>query len=297
MKTIRCGDPTVVITQNDNESHAMIEGIETLGILNKLTKEDVVVITPNWVHQGKAEDGIVVGAETLRTLIRLVKSHEPKRVVVATAPADPDFKAVMKLAGFDKVIEEEQAELVNLNEPPFVRVNLNHSGPVYTHLNKLYEEMTFLISFTQLKIHEEATVSASVKNISMGWPSAEEHGYPKKNRAIHDDLHGFIVAMLEKLPIDLAIVSANPVMVGTGPNNGLAYHTGLILCGTDAVATDTIGARLLGFKPQGVHYLHEAGKRGLGCNEYEKIKIKGMSMEEAESSFSRCIYGRGFNIQ
>lgn len=297
MKTIRCGEPTVVITKNEDESQAVVQGLEVLGILKKITKEDVVVITPNWVHQGKPEYGIVVGPETLRILIKMVKSRQPKRLVIATAPADPDFQDVMKLAGFDKVIEEEQVELINLNMPPFVRVNLNHTGPVYTHLNQLFEEMTFLISFTQLKIHEEATMSGAIKNIAMGWPSAEEHGYPKKNRGIHNDLHGFIVAMLEKLPIDLSIVSASPAMVGTGPNNGVASHTGLVLCGTDPVATDTIGARLLGFKPQAIHYLYEAGKKGLGCNDYNTIKVKGMNMEEAEMHFSKCVYGQSFNLQ
>ncbi len=37
-----------------------------------------------------------------------------------------------------------------------------------------------IISFTQLKQHEEATVTASIKNIAMGWLPAEIHGYPKK---------------------------------------------------------------------------------------------------------------------
>ena len=77
----------------------------------------------------------------------------------------------------------------------------------------------------------------------------------------------------------------------------MASHTGLVLCGTDAVATDTIGARLLGFKPQAIHYLFEAGNKGLGCNEYNKIKVKGLSMEEAEMHFSKCVYGEGFKIQ
>lgn len=297
MKTIRCGHPNVIITKNQDEKKAMLEGIETLGILNTINKDDVVVITPNWVHQGRPEAGVVVGPETLRALIQEVRKHEPKRLVIATAPADPDFEGVLRIAGFDKVIQEENVELINLNQPPYVRVNLNHTGPVYTHLNKLFEEMTFLISFTQLKVHEEATMSAAIKNIAMGWPPAEEHGYPKKNRAIHNDLHGFIVAMLEKLPIDLSIVSASPAMVGTGPNNGLANHTGLVLCGTDAVATDTIGARLLGFKPQAIHYLYEAGKKGLGCNDYNQIKVQGMKMEDAELHFSKCVFGQGFKLQ
>jgi hypothetical protein len=57
----------------------------------------------------------------------------------------------------------------------------------------------------------------------MGWPPAEIHGFPKKELGIHKDLHGFIAAMAKKLPIDLAIISADKSMIGTGPNNGIQW--------------------------------------------------------------------------
>jgi hypothetical protein len=54
-------------------------------------------------------------------------------------------------------------------------------------------------SYAQLKMHNEATVTASIKNIALGWPPTEEHGHLKKNLGIHNNLHGFIRAMAEKV--------------------------------------------------------------------------------------------------
>lgn len=301
MRVRRTLSPLVSITQNNNESIAIEEGLNLLNISSMIKSDDVVVITPNWVATGSPTVGDVVGPNSLKKIIQVIKSCKPKRIVVATASAQKDVEKLMIDIGFMDVIKSENIEFINLNNGPFIHVPLNHNCPISTVLNKLYEEMTFLISFTQLKIHEEATMSASIKNIALGWPSGEEHGYPKKNLGIHKDLHGFISAMFEKFTIDLSIVSASPAMIGTGPHKGIGNHTGLVLCGTDPVATDTVGARLLGFKPQAIGYLYKIINKGLGCGEVNMtsnspIKVLGMKLNDAEKHFNKCAFGKDFSI-
>lgn len=301
MRVRREIQPIVAITQNTNESVAIKEGLTLLHLHTMIRNDDVVVITPNWVAPASPQSGRVVGPESLRQIIRSVKACHPKRIVVATGPGEQDVKTLMDQVGFSSIIDEEQVEFINLNKGPFVSVSLNHPCPNRLSLNKLFEEMTFLISFTQLKFHEEATMSASIKNITMGWPAGDEQGYPKKDLGIHDDLHGFIAALFEHFTIDLSIVSASPAMIGTGPHKGAATHTGLVLCGTDPVSTDVIGARLLGFKPQGVHYLYQITKKGLGRSQFNLedqtgIHLCGIPLVEAENHFSQCAYHKSFAI-
>ena len=301
MRVRRTMKPMVAITQNENESVAIEEGLDLIQFSSMITKEDVVVITPNWVAPASPYSGRVVGPESLRTIIRLVKNCSPKRVVVATGPGSEDVYGLMEQVGFATIIKEEQVEFINLNQGPFISLELNHSCPSRLCLNQLFEEMTFLISFTQLKIHEEATISAAIKNITMGWPAGDEQGYPKKDLGIHDELHDFIAAMFEKFTIDVSIVSASPAMIGTGPHKGTAIHTGMVLCGTDPVSTDVVGARLLGFKPQAVHYLHKLIKKGLGRSTFDAstnkgIQFPGMSIEAAEEEFSRMAYQKEFAV-
>lgn len=301
MRVRRTVSPIVAITKNPDEPTAIKEGLDLLDLSSMIRSDDVVVITPNWVAPAAPESGRVVGPESLRQIIRSVKGCQPKRIVVATGPAQEDVKALMDQVGFSSIIDDEQVEFINLNKGPFVSVPLNHPCPNRLSLHKLYEEMTFLISFTQLKFHEEATMSASIKNIAMGWPAGDEQGYPKKDLGIHDDLHGFMSALFEKFTIDLSIVSASPAMVGTGPHKGAATHTGLVLCGTDPVSTDTVGARLLGFKPQAVHYLYQITKKGLGRSTFDLakqtgIQFRGIPLTDAEKHFSACAYNKPFSI-
>lgn len=301
MRVRRNIQPIVAITKNEEESVAIDKGLNLIHLDKMIKKNDVVVITPNWVSKASPDSGRVAGPESLRKIIQRVKACNPKRVVVATAPAQEDVESLMKEVGFAKVVEEEEVEFVNLNHGPFVSVELNHPCPSRIVLNQLFEEMTFLISFTQLKIHEEATVSAAIKNIAMGWPSGDEQGYPKKDLGIHDDLHHFIAAMFEKFTIDVSIVSASPAMIGTGPHKGCAVHSDMVLCGTDPVSTDVVGARLLGFRPQAVSYLHQIIKKGLGRSTYDStkkcgIKFPGISLEDAEEMFSRIAYQKEFAV-
>ena len=248
MRKRKSENADIAIIKNEDEASAIHECLNLINADSLISGQDTVVITPNWVQRKKAQTGIVVGQESLRAIIRFVKGCRAKRVIVATGAGERDTAEIMRYAGYDKVINQEGAEFVDLNRGPFTEIKINHDKPCKINLNKIYQEATCLISFTQLKIHEEATISGAIKNIALGWPPAQEHGFPKKNLGIHEDLHGFITAMAQAVPIDISIVSANPAMVGTGPAKGVPYHTGLVIAGTDAVAVDTIGARLLGFK-------------------------------------------------
>jgi len=282
--------PDIGIARNQNESAAIIESLNLIQADNLINSNDVVVITPNWVQQQTPETGVVVGTESLRTVIRFAKKNNPRRIVVATGSGEKDTVEIMNAIGFSQVIQSEGVEFVDLNKGPFTRIELNHDSPSSTNINKLYDEMTFLISFTQLKFHQEAAITAGIKNIAMGWPPAQEHGYPKKNMGIHKNLHGFIRAMAQKITIDLSILSASPAMVGTGPSGGIPINTGIVISGTDPVAVDVIGAHLMGFKPQAIYYLYDCINNGIGIGDINEMNIYGLDIVEAEKTLSSMAY-------
>jgi len=286
-------EPIVSITRNRIEQQSIIEGLELLPVSKIINKGDKVVITPNWVKAKPAYTGTVVGPETLRELIQYVKRFNPREIVVATGSGGDDTIKVFETIGYDKIIADEGIKFIDLNYGPYTELNLDHNIINKTKINNLIEDMDVLISFTQLKHHEEATISASIKNIALGWPPAEIHGFPKKQTGIHEDLHGFIIAMAKKVPIDLAIISVDKGMIGTGPSDGKAVNTeGLIIASTDPVAADAIGSRLLGFLPQAVQYIYTLYRDKLGEADPKNMTLKGITLEEAEKIFSMAAYGQ-----
>ena len=290
-------EPVVAITKALTEGKSLEKALDLLPIDKIIQKGDKVIITPNWVKDKSAKDGVVVGPKTLQRLIQYVKTKEPSTIYIATGSGGVETTEVMTSVGYDKVIKEEDVEFIDMNYGPFTELKLDHDIIKTTPINKIVDEADVIISFTQLKYHEEATVTASIKNIAMGYPPASVHGFPKKQTGIHEDLHGFIRSFAKNVPIDLAIISLDKAMIGTGPIFGQAVDTpGLIIAGTDPVAADSVGARLLGFLPQGVAYLYGLYKDGLGEANPMNMTIKGLDLIEAEKIFSKAAYGNKESI-
>ncbi len=173
-------EPVVAIASGPDEIQNLNTALNLLPLQNLIEAGNTVVITPNFVKSKSPQSGTIVGPNTLRALIRYIKSKNPGRIVIAAGSGGDPTPKVMSDNGIDKVISEEGVEFVDLNYGPYVELLLDDCLLKSTKVNELYEKMDVLISFTQMKMHEEATVSLGIKNIALSWPPAEIHGFPKK---------------------------------------------------------------------------------------------------------------------
>ena len=110
-------------------------------------------------------------------------------------------------------------------------------------------------------------------------------------------MHSFIAAMARRFPGELAITVGHPAMLGTGPLGGHAVETGLVIASTDPVAADVVGAQLLGFGPQAVRHLWEAGRLGLGETDTEQMEFPALSLREAIEAFTAAAYGERLTFE
>lgn len=290
-------ESTIVgIGKNVDETKAIRTALSYLPMKGFAGNDDVVVITANLVNMNPPQKGVTVGQESLREIIKYFKEKGCKRIIVACGSGGANTEDILKTYGYDKIISQEGAEFIDLNFGPFISLEIGGMVVKETKINKLIQEASIIVSFTQLKVHEEATMSGAIKNIALSWPPAEIHGYPKKNLGIHEQLHDFIAVMAKNIPIDLSIVSLSPALIGTGPTKGIPVRSNMVMASLDPVACDTIGARLLGFRPQAVNYLFRCIKEGVGQGNIENIDVKGMKLIDLEKQFSKLAYGQEFSI-
>lgn len=293
----RCSKDSIVGIIHAKQNNNCIKEVLDLIEADKIIKpQGTIVITANMVDNKSADTGTVVHPDLLRKVIQYVKQYNPKRIVVAAGSGGAPTAQVFGEIGFNKIIEEEQVEFVDLNYGPYIEVQLSGKTVPSTNLNKLAEETDVHISFTPIKMHKEATVSLGIKNIALSWPPAELHGMPKTQLGIHEDLHEFIYSMGEVFPIDIVLLTGMNGMYGTGPSDGKAVHSDLIIAGTDPVAVDAVGARIMGFLPQAVQYLFQLYRRGIGEADVKKIDMRGIPLIEAEETFSMAALGEKIAI-
>ena len=289
-------DPAAAIVdaaKSDNCVEDVLNMIEAPKIIGQGA---CVVITANMVDNKPASTGTVVHPDLLRKVIRYAKKFNPSRIVIAAGSGGAPTQKVFEEIGFNRIIREEEIEFMDLNYGPYIELRLNHDIIPSIKINKLCEEMDVHISFTPIKMHKEATVSLGIKNVALSWPPAEIHGMPKKKLGIHEDLHSFIAAMGEVVPIDITLLSGMNGMIWTGPSDGKAVSSNLIVAGTDPVAADAVAARMMGLLPQAVHYLFELHRRGLGQADIKKINMKGVPLVQAEEMFSMAALGESIAI-
>lgn len=296
MRERRVKDPIVGIVDAKSSDNCIKEALNLINADKVLKGSQTVVITANMVDNKSADSGTVVHPDLLRKIIRYIKEFDVKRIVVAAGSGGAPTAQVFGEIGFNKIIEDEKVEFVDLNSGPYTEIKLSSRIVPITKINKLFDEADVHISFTPIKMHKEATVSLGIKNMALSWPPGEIHGIPKKKLGIHEDLHEFIYAMGEIFPIDLTILTGMNGMYGTGPSDGKPVQSDLIVAGTDPVATDAVAARIMGFLPQAVHYLFTLYRRGIGEADVKKMELRGVPLVQAEESYSMAALGQKISI-
>jgi uncharacterized protein (DUF362 family) len=298
---------TVVITRNEAIEQAIAEALGHLPV-ESLVRGKRVAVKPNDTWASAEDTTGVTQPDTLRTVLQELKPHQPRELIVTGGAGAGETDEIFRVAGLMDVVEQEGATFFDHNRAPFREVELDYApeadvrGPQKSVMvNPRVLEYETLISLAQLKLHETATVTLSLKNMAMSFPAADYYGHPRKTEEhenhFFDDMHSFIAAMARRFPIRLAITVGHPAMIATGPLGGHAVETGLVIASTDAVAADVVGARLLGFRPQAVRHLWEAGRLKLGETDIKKMKFPALDLQEAIEAFTEAAYGERLSFE
>ena len=207
-------------------------------------------------------------------------------VVVGEGPGHRrDTQFVVTSSGLLEALDAVDARFVDLNTDEVGRVPLQSR---YTALGDLWLPKTItdadvVISMPKMKTHHWAGVTLSLKNC-FGCVPGRVYGWPKN--ALHwAGLEQSILDVAAAVRPDYAIVDGIVGMEGNGPISGTPVAANVLVFGDDPVATDVIGARLMGFDAGKVAYLSEAA-RFLGQGDRDRIGTEGEDVERVSTDFA-----------
>jgi uncharacterized protein (DUF362 family) len=144
----------------------------------------------------------------------------------------------------------------------------------------------FLVSVPVMKVHEQCGITACLKNY-VG--TAPREAYNPGNGAFHNhylhadhSLEGRIDSFITDLaafhPPDFCVVDGLQGLQYTEHNNDASdqvVRTNVILAGRDPVRTDALVAKLLGFNPYDIDFLHMASQRLMGTSDLGSVQVNG----------------------
>ncbi len=172
-------------------------------------------------------------------------------------------------------------------------------------VTKTITQCDFLITVPVMKVHLQSGITACLKNY-VGTAPREAYARPGvfHNAKLHEEhsagdrIDPFIVDLASFHPPDYCVVDGLRGLQAQEHSIHRADQTvrsNLILAGEDPVAADAMVARLLGFNPMDMEFLHMASRRGMGVLDPDMVDVRGdepdrgnQRWERPERWYGRC---------
>ena len=242
-------------------------GLEFIQWDKYFNRNSKVFVKPNFTFP-YYEKGVTTSPEFLRCLLELLKSKADRVIVGESDGGNRSFTAEDSFEGHNmyEICGETGVELVNLSKLPAQTIESKVLGKkVRVQLPKLLlEETDCFISVPTLKVHVMTTVSLSLKNL---WGCV-----PDTMRCLqHQNLIYKLSLIAERLKPKMVVIDGTYALDKHGPMYGEAVKSNLVMVADNPVAADALGARILGFSPQGIKSIVVAEKAGLGSMRAEDV--------------------------
>ena len=244
-----------------------------------------VLIKPNLTAEENLwEKGILTGPIFMRALVEEVQKAGPAEVIIAEAIAiGLNTKKAFAANGYEEVARVTGARLLDLYDGEFEEIKTPVGGLLKSvRVSREVLRADFFINAPVLKTHFASTLSAAMKNLK-GTTT-----YDEKKRFHYLGLNKAFTELNAVLKPHLNVVDGLIAMEGDGPIAGTPVGLNMLMAGTDAVAVDTIAARIMGIDPTEVLSLCLAQGMGLGVWDEKDIKVLGRSIEEVRRPFTRA---------
>jgi len=252
------------------------QAVNLLGGINNFIKPGSrVLVKPNLLMGVAPETGVCAHPEVIRAVIKILKEINCK-ISLGDSPSVwgkyiENVDNVYELSGVKKICQEEGVELIKLE-------NRRMHGKFI--LTTAIDNCDYIVSIPKFKTHGLTVLTGAVKNL-FGLVSGTYKSELHKKYFAADDFAGMLVDIYEKVKPALTIIDGIMALEGDGPGtSGKPRQLNLLFASSDGVALDAAMAKIMGIKPLDVPTNRIAHKRGLGEIDFDKIEVKGESLED-----------------
>lgn len=250
-----------------------------------------ILIKPNFVQTSKQLAATHV--DTIRAILDFLKPHYKQQILIGESTANKEGTfAGFKNYGYLALEKEYGVKLVDLNLGSYqyrYTIDENNSPIPIRICSPFLDPQIYIISAAVMKTHGYVVVTLSLKNVLLGAPFND---YTKNDKGLmHKGPHGSyndlchfnMFHLAQEVYPRLAVIDGFVGMEGDGPSRGTPIDSRLAVASVDALAADTLGAKVMGFDPKKILYLSAMTQAGMGQGDLERIRILGSPLED-------CLY-------
>jgi|GEM_PF-2383429 len=241
------------------------EAIKKLGIKSKPR----AFIKPNLVMATRYAEHAYTHTDVLKGVFRALDNHGIiQKTLFEDCGLFVPLRYAYRASGYNKLCKQENVDFLNLSEAIFDSFLKVDKASVHGRLPipSTLTQDALRVFVPKLKVHSQTDITGAVKlNIGIIKRSIRLHRH-------HHDLGKKIADSLAAFPPDLVITDAINVGInGVGCPD--AVNLGVMIASRNAVASDAVGAWLLGYNPEEIEHLTLASHRGLGPVKLSEVEI------------------------
>lgn len=289
---------SVVRVNSGDIDRAVRKAIDLLGGMAKITRnKNHICVKPNLVGDSPHN---TTNPEVVRSLVAMMKEAGKDVFIgegsaVSTSYSQDEFgnycylkdterldamqREVFDTLGYTAMAEALDVDLVNLHTGDMVEVDVPKPLAFKKlSINKRLTEIDLLCSVPMMKTHYFAGVTLGLKNLIGLYPGSV---YGSLRSVIHDDalarnspgLAYEIIDMVQVNKLGLVVIDATNAMEGDGPANGHVFPMGIIIAGTNPLATDIVAAHIMQISPEEIPHFVVANEIGMTPSRFDQVEI------------------------
>lgn len=298
---------SIVRIVNNNIEAAVEQAIDLFGGIAAVTQgKNRILLKPNLVADGTA---YTTKPAVIRALARLMQNAGKEVLIGEGSAAGGSFSGtpftrcedilngmqqyVFDQLGYTALARSLGVPLVNLHTGEMVTVPVP-AGLFWKELvlPRTLVDIDLLVSVPMMKTHVCATVTLGLKNVIGLYPGAV---YGACRWWVHDNLTSVspgvafeILDMARVNKMGLTVIDASQAMEGNGPTGGSLVAMNLILAGTSPLATDMVGAAVMGFTNlEAIPTFKWAHTLGMTPATLAEIEVRGETIASVKRNFAQ----------
>ena len=251
------------------------------GVQSFFEPNDHVLIKPNVCGGVPEKIGTYTSIEAITALVKELEDKVQKITIGESNSSMYLADKMFEINGIKDMANAMGIDVVNLSESPMIEIPIE-GGYVFDKI-KISQKLSGakIVSMPVAKTHCSTDVTLNLKNMFGILPRRKKGRYHKKIDPILADIN-------KAFPPTLSIIDASTCLEGEGPFHGNPVDLGLIVAGDNAVAVDSVMAKIMGFEPQEILHIRLASELGLGPKSLDEIMVVGESIENVARDFEKA---------
>jgi uncharacterized protein (DUF362 family) len=277
--------PIVAIAESKGHYDGTLKALKLVEdkIIEGIKGKRKVLIKPNFVSTSVQLAATHV--DSVRAVLEIIARHYDGELALGEGPSIGSLEDAITNFGYDSLIEEYNMKVVDLNRDKFIELDGVDSvlKPMKFRVSETILDSNYLISVARPKTHDTVIATLSIKNVVVGSlvTVAEKERIHQGYRGIN-----FNIARLgQRCMPDLAVIDGFVGMEGDGPVGGTPVHLGVSSASIHPVSLDAVMAKVMGFEPLDIGYLHYLDEWGAGIARLGEVEVVGKSIAEVSKRF------------